>query len=121
MYVFRKVRGFFAPPKFRSYATALSGALNMLIVLPFIANKLLLLPYSVCNQNQTPLNQRPCSVQHNWATGELQWRWGESNPRLTNFQININELCLRRLRESNPLLSAKGITLHRLSHQAVNA
>ena len=54
MYVFRKVRGFFAPPKFRSYATALSGALNMLIVLPFIANSILLLSYYVLNQNQTP-------------------------------------------------------------------
>jgi len=27
------------------------------------------------------------------ATGELQWSWRESNPRLTNFQININERC----------------------------
>lgn len=101
MYVLRKVRGFFAPPKFRSYATALSGALNMLIVLPFIANKSLPLPYSVCNQNQTPPNHRPCSVQHNWTTGELLWRWRESNPRLTNFQININEICLWRVKDLN--------------------
>ena len=40
----------------RSYATALSGALNMFIVLPFIANNPLFLPYYVRNQNQTAPN-----------------------------------------------------------------
>ncbi|CAB5225863.1 hypothetical protein UFOVP756_13 [uncultured Caudovirales phage] len=35
---------------------------------------------------------------YNWYR---EWSWRESNPRLTNFQIQINELCMGDLQDSN--------------------